>query len=691
MNSMLSKLGIDTIRTLVMDSVERAKSGHPGTAMALAPAMYAYWQFTMYYNPADPFWPGRDRFILSGGHASILLYATVFLAGVKDIENGQVVDRPALTLEDLKNFRRFESRTPGHPEYGLTAGVEITTGPLGQGCSSAVGMAMAERWLSTHYGRPGYNLFGYHITSFCGDGDIMEGVASEAASLAGHLKLGNLTWVYDSNRISIEGSTDVTFTEDVAMRFASYGWQVLEVEDGNDVPAICEALKQGRAETTRPTLIILKTIIGYGAPGKAGTASAHGEPLGMKELEGAKKAYGWPDDAPHFTVPDGVKEHFEALAGQRGAKAQAEWEAQFADYCAQYPQEGDELKHIFAGTLPESWEKDLPVYPADEKGIASRQSSGEVLNAIAAQFPWLVGGAADLAPSTKTLIKGARSLQAPSNMVQEGAHYDGRNVHFGVREHAMAAICNGLALSGLRPFCAGFLIFSDYMKPAIRLAALMHLPVIYVFTHDSIGVGEDGPTHQPIEQLAQFRAMPGLTILRPADANEVVESWRVAMQHRAGPVALALTRQNLPTLDRTRYASAAGVARGGYVLADCEGEPEILLMASGSEVSLVVRVYERLKAEGVRARVVSMPSFELFEKQDRAYRDAVLPPSVRKRVGVEMASRFGWDRYVGLDGAVIAMNSFGESGAAAELMEKFGFTEQAVYEQTRTLLRAAED
>lgn len=686
MNSMLSQLGIDTIRTLVMDGVERATSGHPGTAMALAPAMYAYWQFTMYYNPADPFWPGRDRFILSGGHASILLYATIFLAGVKDIEDGKVVDRPALTLEDLKNFRRFEARTPGHPEYGLTAGVEMTTGPLGQGCSSAVGMAMAERWLATRYGRPGFDLFGYHITAFCGDGDVMEGVASEAASFAGHLKLGNLTWVYDSNRISIEGSTDVTFTEDVAARFAAYGWQVLEVEDGNDVPAICAALKQGREETDRPTLIILNTIIGYGAPGKAGTASAHGEPLGMEALIGAKKAYGWPHDAPHFTVPDGIREHFEALSGKRGAEAQARWEEQFAAYCVQYPQEGRELKHIFAGTLPEGWEHNFPHYPTDAKGIASRQSSGEVLNVMATHVPWLMGGAADLAPSTRTLIKGEFSLQAPSNQGEGSGHYGGRNVHFGVREHAMAAICNGLALSGLRPFCAGFVIFSDYMKPAMRLAALMHLPVIYVLTHDSIGVGEDGPTHQPIEQFAQFRSMPGLTLLRPADANEVVESWRVAMGHRSGPVALALTRQNLPTLDRSRYASAAGVARGGYVLADCEGTPEILLLASGSEVSLVVEVYERLSAEGVKARVVSMPSFDLFDAQEKAYRDAVLPSAVRLRVGVEMASSFGWDRYIGLDGVVIAMNRFGESGAAAELMEKFGFTVEAVYTQARRLL-----
>lgn len=687
-NSMLSKLSIDTIRTLVMDGVERAKSGHPGTAMALAPAMYAYWQFTMYYNPADPFWPGRDRFILSGGHASILLYATLFLADVQDVEDGRAVNRPALTLDDIKNFRRLGSRAPGHPEYGHTAGVEITTGPLGQGCSSAVGMAMAERWLASRYGRPGFDLFGYHVTAFCGDGDVMEGVSGEAASVAGHLKLGNLTWVYDSNQISIEGSTNVAFTEDVGLRFKAYGWHVLEVEDGNDVEAIRDALQKGREETSRPTLIILKTVIGYGAPNKAGTASAHGEPLGANEIIGAKQAYGWPEDAEAFTVPKGVKEHFAELSGRRGAEAQKKWEEQFAAYCVEYPQEGEELKHIFAGTLPEGWDCDLPVYLADEKGIASRQSSGEVLNAVAKNIPWMIGGAADLAPSTKTHIKGADSLQAPSNGDAAPGRYDGRNIHFGVREHAMGAICNGLALSGLRPFGSGFMIFSDYMKAPIRLAALMHLPVIYVFTHDSIGVGEDGPTHQPIEQFAQLRATPGITLLRPADANEVVESWRVAMEHTQGPVALALSRQNLPTFDRSLCGAADGVARGAYVLVDCETEPEIILMASGSEVALAMGAYNKLRAQRVRVRVVSMPSFDLFEKQDKSYRDSVLPPSVRKRIGIEMAASFGWDRYVGLDGTIMAMNSFGAAGSAAELMAKFGFTVEAVYEQALRLLNA---
>lgn len=684
MTSKLSKLCIDTIRTLSMDGVERAKSGHPGTAMALAPAMYAFWQYEMFYYPANPLWPARDRFVLSGGHAAILLYSILHLADVHDVKDGKVLDRPALTLEDLRSFRRLDSRTPGHPEYGLTAGVEVTTGPLGQGCGNAVGMAMAQRWLSAHYDRPGFALFDYHITAFCGDGDIMEGVTAEAAAMAGHLKLGNLTWLYDSNCISIEGGTNLAHTEDVGKRFDAYGWQVLYVEDGNDVDAIRRALQAGKAEKERPTLIILTTIIGYGAPNKAGKASAHGEPLGLQELTGAKEAYGWPKDAPPFTIPDGVKEHLAEEAGERGKQAHARWQALFARYHEEYPQEAAELDTMFARELPQGWDKDLPVYPTDETGIASRQSSGEVLNAVAKNIPWMIGGAADLSPSTKTTIKGEESFQAPGGC----GSYKGRNIHFGVREHAMGAICNGLALSDLRAFGAGFMIFSDYMKAPIRLAALMHLPVVYVFTHDSIGVGEDGPTHQPIEQFAQLRATPGMTLLRPSDANEVSESWRVAMNvSRRGPVALALSRQSLPTIDRARYAPASGVARGGYVLASCEETPEIILIASGSEVSLVVKAYERLVKEGVKARVVSMPSMDLFEEQDKAYRDTVLPPSVANRVGVEMASGFGWDRYLGLKGAMISFNGFGASAPASALMERFGFTADAVYRVAQDQLK----
>ncbi|MXV43999.1 transketolase [Saccharibacter sp. 17.LH.SD] len=679
----LSKLSIDTIRTLSMDGVERAKSGHPGTAMALAPAMYAFWQYEMSYYPANPLWPARDRFVLSGGHAAILLYSILYLADVYDVENGQVLDRPALTLEDLRSFRRLDSRTPGHPEYGLTAGVEVTTGPLGQGCANAVGMAMAQRWLSATYDRPSFSLFDYHITAFCGDGDIMEGVTAEAAAMAGHLKLGNLTWLYDYNYISIEGATNLAHTEDVGKRFEAYGWHVVEVKDGNDVDAIRRALQAGKAEKERPTLIILTTVIGYGAPRKAGTASAHGEPLGAEEILGAKKAYGWPEDAEPFTVPRGVKEHFAEGAGKRGEKAHKQWQDMFQRYHAQYPKEAQELDTLFAHELPKGWDRDLPVYPADPVGIASRQSSGDVLNVVAKNVPWMIGGAADLSPSTKTTIKGEASFQASPSPVP----YKGRNIHFGVREHAMGAICNGMALSGLRAFCAGFLIFSDYMKAPIRLAALMHLPVIYVFTHDSIGVGEDGPTHQPVEQFAQLRATPGMTLIRPSDANEVSESWRAAMNHaRRGPVALALSRQSLPTIDRTIYAPASGLMRGAYILASSEETPDVILIASGSEVSLAVGAYERLTKEGVKARVVSMPSMDLFEEQNKVYRDSVLPPSVTARVGVEMASGFGWDRYLGLAGVMIAFHCFGASAPASALMERFGFTVEAVYQAAKKQL-----
>ena len=673
--STLPELGINTIRTLSMDAVERANSGHPGTAMALAPAMYALWQHDLNYDPADPLWPARDRFVLSVGHASMLLYSTLFLTGVRDIQDGKVVDQPALTVEDLKQFRQLSSRTPGHPEYRFTSGVETTTGPLGQGCGNSVGMAIAEKWLAETYNRPGFKLFDYHVTVFCGDGDMMEGVASEAASTAGHLGLGNLTWVYDSNQISIEGSTDLALTEDVGKRFEAYKWHVQTLTDGNDVQAILKALQEAKKVTDRPSMIVLKTVIGYGAPKKAGTASAHGEPLGKDEIKGAKAAYGWPENAGDFYVPEGVQEHFAEGLGKRGAAASAQWRELFSAYKEAHPKEAAELEAIFEHRLPEGWDKDIPVYEADAKGVASRASSGQVLNAVAKNLPWMIGGSADLTPSTKTDIKGGGSFQPP----QWGGTYGGRNLHFGVREHAMGSICNGIALSGIRAYGSGFLIFSDYMKAPIRLSAIMELPVTYIFTHDSIGVGEDGPTHQPIEQLAQLRATPGIMTIRPSDANEVAEAWRTLIPMTHKPAVLALSRQNLPTIDRTKYAAASGLAKGAYVLASCEGKPDVILMASGSEVSLVVEAYEKLTAEGVKARVVSIPSFDLFEEQSQEYRDSVLPPDVIGRVAVEQAAAFGWDRYVGLGGSIIAMNSFGASAPASALLTKFGFTPEAVY------------
>ncbi|GBR07864.1 transketolase [Gluconobacter frateurii] len=677
--STLPELGINTIRTLSMDAVERANSGHPGTAMALAPAMYALWQHDLNYDPADPLWPARDRFVLSVGHASMLLYSTLFLTGVRDIQDDKVVESPALTIEDLKQFRQLNSRTPGHPEYRFTAGVETTTGPLGQGCGNSVGMAIAEKWLAETYNRPGFKLFDYHVTVFCGDGDMMEGVASEAASTAGHLGLGNLTWVYDSNQISIEGSTDLALTEDVGKRFEAYKWHVQTLTDGNDVQAILKALQEAKKVTDRPSMIVLKTVIGYGAPKKAGTASAHGEPLGADEIKGAKASYGWPEGAGDFYVPDGVKEHFAEGLGKRGAAASAQWRELFSAYKEAHPKEAAELEAIFEHRLPEGWDKDIPVFEADAKGVASRASSGQVLNAVAKNLPWMIGGSADLTPSTKTDIKGGGSFQPP----QWGGTYGGRNLHFGVREHAMGSICNGIALSGIRAYGSGFLIFSDYMKAPIRLSAIMELPVTYIFTHDSIGVGEDGPTHQPIEQLAQLRATPGIMTIRPSDANEVAEAWRTLIPMTHKPAVLALSRQNLPTIDRSKYAAASGLAKGAYVLASCDGKPDVILMASGSEVSLVVEAYEKLKAEGVKARVVSFPSFDLFEEQPQEYRDSVLPPDVIGRVAVEQAAAFGWDRYVGLGGAIIAMNTFGASAPASALLTKFGFTPEAVFDAAK--------
>ncbi len=580
--------------------------------MALAPVMYTLWQNDLKYDPADPLWPARDRFVLSVGHASMLLYSTIYLTGIRDVVKDKVLDSPSLTLEDLKQFRQLNSKTPGHPEYRHTAGIETTTGPLGQGCGNSVGMAMAEKYLAAHYNRPGYDLFDYHTYVFCGDGDMMEGVSSEAASMAGHLGLGNLIWLYDSNQISIEGSTNLAFTENVAERFHAYKWHVVTVNDVNDIAAVSKALEEARSVKDRPSLIIMHTVIGFGAPKKAGTASAHGEPLGEEEIAGAKKAYHWPwTDA--FHVPEGVLEHFQEGLGKRGATARAEWHALFDRYTSEYPKEAAELRAIFERRLPEGWDKDIPKWDADAKGIASRASSGKVINAVAKNVPWMLGGSADLSPSTKTNLTfdGAGSFQPP----QWGGTYAGRNIHFGIREHAMGSICNGLALAGLHAYGSGFLIFSDYMKAPIRLSALMELPVTYIFTHDSIGVGEDGPTHQPIEQLAQLRATPGIMTIRPADANEVSEAWRTLMPMTHKPAVLILSRQNLPTLDRSKYACASNLAKGAYVLASCEGKPDVILMASGSEVSLVVDAYEKLTAEA--SRPASCPSRPSISSRSR--------------------------------------------------------------------------
>ncbi|QEO17403.1 transketolase [Acetobacter vaccinii] len=669
---------INTIRTLVMDAVQKANSGHPGAAMSMAPVAYTLWQDVMAYDPADPLWPNRDRFVLSIGHASMLLYALIHVTGIRDVRDGVVTDQPALSVEDLRQFRQFGSRTPGHPEYGHTTGVETTTGPLGAGCATSVGMAVAEKWLAARYNRPGYTLFDHTVYTLCGDGDMMEGVTSEAASLAGHYQLGNLTWIYDSNRISIEGSTDVAFTENVAERFAAYGWQVLELKDANDTATLRALLAQAKAETTRPSLIIAHSVIAWGSPNKAGKASAHGEALGEAEVRATKQVLGWPEDSS-FEVPDSVLPHIAAGLGARGKAANAAWKALLARYNTTYPTEGAELAAIFAGTLPEGWDADIPTFPTSDKGDASRSSSGTALNAVAGRLPWLLGGSADLAPSTKTLLKGQDSFQPP----RWGGDYAGRNFHFGVREHAMGSIVNGMALYGLRPYAAGFLIFSDYMKAPIRLSALMGLPVTYIFTHDSIGVGEDGPTHQPVEQLVQLRATPGLVTLRPADANEVAEAWRVLMARKTGPTALALSRQNLPTLDRTHYAPASGLAQGGYVLASSTQTPRVILIASGSEIGLAVGAYETLTAEGIPARVVSMPSWELFEAQSKDYRDSVLPPTVTGRVVVEAASPIGWDRYAGPSGDIIAMGGFGASAPAGQLARHFGFTPEAVLAAAR--------
>ena len=666
---------VTTIRTLAMDAVQAAGSGHPGTPVALAPVAYTLWQEFLSFDPQAPIWPNRDRFVLSAGHASTLLYSLLHLTGVRSVNpDYETLGEPSVSLDDLRHFRQLDSKTPGHPEYRWTAGVEATTGPLGTGYATSVGLAMASQWLGATYNRPGYDLFDYDVYAIGGDGCMMEGVAQEAASLAGHLQLANLCWVYDNNEITIEGGTSLAFSDDVATKFIALGWNVTRVGDANDRRMLARAFRSFKAEQNRPTLIIVDSRIAYGAPTKEGTSGAHGEPLGDEEIRGAKAFYGWPEDSS-FLVPDDVYETFADGIGARGKKEREEWEALFAAYATEYPELADEVDRMQRRVLPEDWDADIPAFEADAKGLAGREASGKVLNAVAGRVPWLVGGSSDLAPSTKTMLTAAGSF-SPDDRA-------GRNLHFGVREHAAGCIANGLALAKVRPFQAGFLIFSDFQRGALRLSALMELPVIHVFTHDSIGVGEDGPTHQPVEQILSLRAMPGLVDLRPADANEVAEAWRWLMPRRHDPVALILSRQALPTLDRTRYASAAGLDHGAYVLADPpEGRtPQVILIATGSEVSLAVAAYETLTADGVDARVVSMPSWELFDRQDQEYRESVLPPSIKARVAIEQASTLGWERYAGSEGAVIGMSTFGASAPLKELLTKFGFTPEAVVEQ----------
>jgi transketolase len=677
----LDELSINTIRTLSIDAVQQANSGHPGTPMALAPLVYVIWNEVMRFDPQDPIWPNRDRFVLSNGHASMLLWSVLFLTGTRAV-NAQYerLGEPAVTLDDIRHFRQLGSKAPGHPEYHLVSGVEATTGPLGQGISNSVGMAIARKWLASRYNKPGFDLFDYNIYAICGDGCLMEGVSSEAASLAGHLALDGLCWIYDNNHITIDGRTQITFTEDVAARFLAYRWNVLHIADANDLRSIEDALAVFRDTKDRPTLIILDSHIGYGSPHKVDTSAAHGEPLGEEEVKLVKRAYHWPENAK-FLVPDGVVEHFAEGIGQRGGTARGDWEAMFAKYRERFPDLATEIDQMQRRELPAGWDRNLPSFPADAKGIAGRDASSQVLNVLAQNIPWLLGGSADLATSNKTLLKfaGAGDFEPGSPA--------GRNIHFGIREHAMAAIVNGLSLSKLRAFGSTFFIFSDYARPAIRLSAIMELPAIWIFSHDAMGDGEDGPTHQPVEQLVSLRAVPGLVVLRPADANEVVEAYRYIMQLRHEPAVLALSRQALPTFDRGKYASAAGVSRGAYVMADPPGgSPEIILIASGSEVALVIQAHETLAAQGIRSRVVSMPSWDIFEHQPQAYRDDVLLPTVKARIAVEQGSVLGWDRYVGPAGRVIGMKTFGASAPLKELDRKFGFEPERVVAVAMELL-----
>jgi len=680
-DAQLDQLCINTIRTLSIDAVQQAKSGHPGTPMALAPLVYTLWNRVMRFDPQDAIWPNRDRFVLSNGHASMLLWSVLHLTGTRAVSaDYEKLGQPSVTLDDIRRFRQLDSKAPGHPEYHWVSGVETTSGPLGQGVATSVGMAIAQKWLASRYNRPGFDIFDYDLYAVCGDGCLMEGVASEAASLAGHLGLDNLCWIYDNNHITIEGSTRLAFTEDVAARFLGYGWHVLRIGDANDIDRIVHALEVFRQTKGRPTFIILDSHIGYGSPHKQDTAEAHGEPLGDEEVRLTKRFYGWPEDA-RFLVPPGVYEHFAAGVGARGAATRRQWTELYDAYRARYPELANEIHLMQGRELPAKWDANLPTFPADPKGIAGRDASGRVLNVLAQNIPWFLGGSADLGPSNRTTLtyEGAGDFQAESP--------SGKNLHFGIREHAMAATLNGLALSKLRAFGATFFIFSDYARPAIRLSAVMELPTIFVFTHDAMGDGEDGPTHQPVEHLASLRAIPGLVTLRPGDANEVVEAYRYVMQLRHAPAAIVLSRQPLPTLDRKKYASASGLARGAYVLGDAPGgEPEVIVIASGSEVSLAVEAHETLLADGIRSRVVSMPSWDIFEHQTQAYRESVLPRSVTARVAVEQASTLGWERYVGTSGRIIGMQTFGASAPLKELQRKFGFQPDRVVAAAREQL-----
>ncbi len=677
----LDTLSINTIRTLSIDAVQKANSGHPGAPMGLAPVVYCLWQQFLRYDPANPVWPNRDRFILSNGHASMLLYSMLYLSGVKAASEYEVLDQPAISLDDIKQFRQLGSRTPGHPEYRITPGAETTTGPLGQGIGNSVGMAIAGKWLEAHYNRPGFEIFGHNIYAMCGDGDMMEGVGSEAASLAGHLKLPNLCWIYDANQVTLDGPAEWSFSEDVATRFRGYGWNVTHVGDANDLDALAGAFDEFANTNDRPTLVIVNSHIGYGSPHKQDTSAAHGEPLGEDEVKLAKTFYGWPEDAK-FLVPDGVLQHFQDGIGRRGRELTAKWNDLFARYSQQFPDLADQINRMQRRELPDGWDKNLPSFPPDPKGFATRESSGKVLNVVAQNIPWLVGGSADLATSNKTNLNGAGDFQAGS--------YAGRNLHFGVREHGMGAALNGMVLSRLRAFGGTFFNFTDYMRPSMRLAALMEIPTIYVLTHDSIGLGEDGPTHQPVEQLASLRAMPHMIVMRPGDANEVVEAWKVILQLQHEPVSLVLSRQALPTIDRSKYAAASGVAKGGYVLADAPGgKPELILIGTGSELSLCVSAYEQLNADGIRARVVSMPSTSIFDKQEDAYKNSVLPPEIKARVSVEAGSTFGWAKYTGPQGIAIAMTTFGASAPLKDVMKKFGFTAEHVIQAAKEVLAQA--
>ncbi|HWC20534.1 MAG TPA: transketolase [Terriglobales bacterium] len=670
----LDQLCVNTIRTLSMDGVQAANSGHPGTPMAMAPVAYCLWQNFLRFDPQDPVWPNRDRFVLSVGHASMLLYSLLHLTGVRAVSKDyECLGELSVPLDALKSFRQLNSRCPGHPEYRWTSGVETTTGPLGQGVATSVGIAAARQWLSARYNRPGFeDLFDFNVYALCGDGCMMEGISSEAASLAGHWRLSNLCWIYDNNHITIEGNTALAFTEDVATRFIAYGWNVTRVGDANDLQMLSRAFKTFQSTKDRPTLIIVDSHIGYGAPHKQDTSGAHGEPLGEEEVRLAKRNYGWPENEK-FLVPDGVYDHFQQSIGKRGKELRDAWFTRIAEYGKHYPELAEELYRMQHRQIPDDWGLDLPQFPADPKGLATRESSAKVLNAVAKKIPWLIGGSADLAPSTKTRLtfEGAGDFSSD--------HYAGCNFHFGIREHAMGAILNGLSLAKVRPFGSGFFIFTDYMRGSMRLSALMELPVIYIFTHDSIGVGEDGPTHQPIEHLAHMRSMPGLIVLRPADANEVTEAWKVILQLHHEPAVLVLTRQAVPTIDRTKYAPASGLARGAYILADAPGDkPDVILIATGSEVALCLEAYEQLIKEGIKARVVSMPSWELFDDQDKSYRESVLPQNVEARVSVEEASDFGWSKYTGTDGHNLCIESFGASAPLKQLLKKFGFTTEKI-------------